>query len=64
MYDVETLEERCGTWKIRVVLPRKIDKAYNKKVKPQTLCVGDLLVKTIAYIQKELNAYKIASNWE
>lgn len=40
------------------VLPEADQKAYNKHVRPLTLCVGDLVFKVARLFQKGLSASK------
>lgn len=63
MYNVEALKkEKTGEQDKRVSYQKQINKAYNKKVNPPLLCVGDLVLKT-AYVQKGLDASKFAPKW-
>lgn len=43
---------------------KSIPQAYNKNVRFRTLCVGDLVLKTIGRIQKRLGASRSAPKWE
>lgn len=39
-------------------------KAYNKNVRPRTLFVGDLVLKAVGRVQKDLSALKFVLEWE
>lgn len=64
-YNIEALEERRQKaeekWQ---TYQNQISRAYNKKVKPRSLKVGDLVLKATGHIQKGLNAPKFAPIWE
>lgn len=65
VYDVETIEEKRKSAEDRWMINQiRISRAYNKRVKPRVLKVGDLVLKAAGYIQKRTSASKFASKWE
>lgn len=61
-YDVEVLEERRQkAEKKRQTYQDQISRAYNKRVKPRTLRVGDLVLKAAGHVQKGLKCFQICS---
>lgn len=64
-HDIEALEERRQKaeekWQ---TYQNQISMAYNKKLKPCTLKVGDLVHKAAGHIQKGTSASKFAPKWE
>ncbi|XP_026383948.1 uncharacterized protein LOC113279468 [Papaver somniferum] len=51
-------EERTQTYRSR------ISRAYEKVVKPRVFRVGDLVLKTVKYIQQDMSASKFSPKWE
>lgn len=61
---MEVLDEKRTNAKDKwMAYHKQISKAYNKKVKPRYLCVGDLNF-TVRHVLNRLNASKFAFKWE
>lgn len=63
--DVEALEERKQAAENKWLSYQiQISKPYNKRVKPWTVCIGDLVLKPVGHIKKCLSVSKFAPKCE
>lgn len=61
--DIEAFEERRHNAKNRwLSCMKKRSKAYNKKVRPRSSAVGDLVLKVAGHVQKGLKAQNLSRN--
>lgn len=62
--NIEALDERRRNEENRwFSYQKQISKTYNKKVRPQTFAIGNLMLKVVGHIQKD-KCLKITPKWK
>lgn len=63
--NLDLLEEKREQAQLRLATyQQRIARYYNRRVKPRSFRVGDLVLREVTLATKELNAGKLAPTWE